>query len=169
MGDCLLRESDPRLYWHQSPSRRHCGRHYIRARRRPGAPKLVPGQGRASVFKVFSQGKVGLQQRFVEQTAMRLWRWSGGAVLWRDQAGQFFYELHCIWQSLVLVFLRKSQRQLLDEYPAISMDGGRGSRGRFSVRTEDLDKTSTLRVSGSPCPRFVSPQRLMEESQEFLT
>ena len=42
------------------------------------------------VFKVFSQERVGVQQRFVEQTAKRptsaVWRGSGGAVLRRDVA-----------------------------------------------------------------------------------
>ena len=32
----LLWVSDPRSHWHQSPYRRYCGQHYLRAGRRPG-------------------------------------------------------------------------------------------------------------------------------------
>ena len=39
----LLRESDPRRY---------CGQNYIRAGRRPGAPKWVPGQEEAAGVSV---------------------------------------------------------------------------------------------------------------------
>ena len=75
----LIRVGDPRPYWHQSPFRRCCG-HNLLAGRCPGAPKWVPGQGRAGGaaggelvavalgdLQDFLPDGEWVQQRFVEQ------------------------------------------------------------------------------------------------------
>ena len=111
------------------------------------------------VFKVFSQDMVGVQQRFVEQTAKRpasaVWRGSGGAVrLLRDShgSGHDFHEpCTCEHQPSCSCV---SLRLLLEEFPCdffVKVDPN--SEADRCSHLELLDNFCEPLVSGShgPC------------------